>query len=605
MVPELALKALQHYYGYPSFRAAQEPVVENLLRGRDTLAIMPTGAGKSVCFQIPAVLRKGLTIVFTPLISLMKDQVDGLQEQQIPATYLNSTLDPKELNKRYYDIRMGRVKLLYIAPERLDAEGFRNFLLQTPIAQVIIDEAHCVSQWGHDFRPSYCKIAPFIQSLPKKPIVGAFTATATKEVEADMRKLLQLEAADVFVTGFNRPNLRFEVVHGAKKIPFLLHYVKRHANESGVIYCATRKAVEQVYGELVKAGVKAGYYHAGLSDEIRKKEQEKYAFDEVDVMVATNAFGMGIDKSNVRYVLHYQMPRNMEGYYQEAGRAGRDGAPAECILLYSGQDVQIQKFLIEKYSESEERKEQELRRLEDMTDYCFTTDCLRKYILRYFGEQVPWQHCHHCSACDAKETSEDATKEAFAVLQAMEYTEERYGSGMITDILRGADTERIRQYGYDRSPVYGLLADMSAKELKHLLQTLVAGNYIENTTGQYPLLRMLPAGEEVLAGRARVVWNKPVVAKAVTRPMEKEEKNRNTLFDRLRQVRKELAQEVKLPPYLIFADTALIEMVRVMPLTEEEMLTVKGVGDIKMARYGSQFLQVIQEYVNAECKEEA
>ncbi len=600
MVPELALKALQHYYGYTSFREAQEPVVENLLRGRDTLAIMPTGAGKSICFQIPAVLRKGLTIVFTPLISLMKDQVDGLQEQQIPATYLNSTLDPRELNKRYYDIRMGRVKLLYIAPERLDAEGFRNFLLQTPIAQVIIDEAHCVSQWGHDFRPSYCKIAPFIASLPNKPIVGAFTATATKEVEADMRKLLNLEKADVFVTGFNRPNLRFEVVHGAKKIPYMLHYVKQHADDSGVIYCATRKAVEQVYGELVKAGIKAGYYHAGLSDEIRKREQEKYAFDEVQVMVATNAFGMGIDKSNVRYVLHYQMPRNMEGYYQEAGRAGRDGAPAECILLYSGQDVQIQKFLIEKYSESEERKEQELRRLQEMTDYCFTSDCLRKYILRYFGEQVPWEHCHHCSACDSQSVQEDATKEAFAVLQAIDYTEERYGVGMITDILRGADTDRIQQYGYDRSPMYGLLGKLSAKEIKHLIQTLVAGNYLEMTTGQYPLLHLLPAGHEVLAGRRRVLWSKPVVAKTATRPIEKEEKSRNTLFDRLRQLRKEVAQEAKLPPYLIFADTALIEMVRTMPTTKAEMLAVKGVGDVKMARYGSQFLQVIQDYAKAE-----
>ncbi|MDU3384906.1 MAG: RecQ family ATP-dependent DNA helicase, partial [Veillonella sp.] len=381
-----ALRMLETYFGYTSFRPAQEAPIASLLRNEDVIGIMPTGAGKSICFQIPALCKAGLTIVFSPLISLMKDQVDGLLVQNIPAALINSTLTQSEFNKTMYEVRSGKIKLLYIAPERLSSNFFCNVLRALPIAQVIVDEAHCISEWGHDFRPSYRLIGEWLNSLPKRPIVGAFTATATKYVENDIKKLLGLDKANVYVTGFDRPNLSFSVIRTPKRMDYVVHYVRQHANENGIIYCATRKDVDRVYENITRAGIKAGHYHGGLNDEVRREMQNAYADDKLQVMVATNAFGMGIDKSNVRYVLHYQMPRNMESYYQEAGRAGRDGAPAECILLYSGQDVQVHKYLIEQSIETPERQNVELRKLQSMIDYCFCSNCLRKYMLNYFGE---------------------------------------------------------------------------------------------------------------------------------------------------------------------------------------------------------------------------
>lgn len=499
-----ALQLLQTYFGYTSFRSAQEAPVESLLKNEDVVAIMPTGAGKSICFQIPALCKSGLTVVFSPLISLMKDQVDGLVDQNIPAALINSTLTQTEFNKTMYDVRSGNIKLLYIAPERLGSNFFCNVLRSMPISQVIVDEAHCISQWGHDFRPSYRLIGDWLASLPKRPVVGAFTATATKAVENDIKTLLGLDHANVYITGFDRPNLSFSVVRTPKRMDYVVDYVRRHSHENGIIYCSTRKDVERVYDNLTRAGIQTGYYHAGLSDEMRKDMQNKYAFDQLQVMVATNAFGMGIDKSNVRYVLHYQMPRNMESYYQEAGRAGRDGAPAECILLYSGQDVRVHKYLIEQGHLEPQREQVELRKLQSMIDYCFCSTCLRKYMLAYFGEIVPWLECSNCSSCNTKGERVNVTKEAKAIFRAIIATEERYGASMISSIVRGERTDRITRAGLDALSVFGYLSDVGDKEIKGLIQQFVASGYLRSSMGKYPVLSVTAGAEEVLAGHKEV-----------------------------------------------------------------------------------------------------
>ena len=499
-----ALRMLETYFGYTSFRPAQEAPIASLLRNEDVIGIMPTGAGKSICFQIPALCKAGLTIVFSPLISLMKDQVDGLLVQNIPAALINSTLTQSEFNKTMYEVRSGKVKLLYIAPERLSSNFFCNVLRALPIAQVIVDEAHCISEWGHDFRPSYRLIGEWLNSLPKRPIVGAFTATATKYVENDIKKLLGLDKANVYVTGFDRPNLSFSVIRTPKRMDYVVHYVRQHANENGIIYCATRKDVDRVYENITRAGIKAGHYHGGLNDEVRREMQNAYADDKLQVMVATNAFGMGIDKSNVRYVLHYQMPRNMESYYQEAGRAGRDGAPAECILLYSGQDVQVHKYLIEQSIETPERQNVELRKLQSMIDYCFCSNCLRKYMLNYFGESTVWTTCDNCSSCKGSADKVNVTKEAKAIFRAIMGTDERYGASMITSIVRGERTDRIMRAGHDALPVFGLLSNVDEKSIKGLIQQFVASGYLRSSTGKYPVLSLTAGAEEVLAGRKEV-----------------------------------------------------------------------------------------------------
>lgn len=599
-----ALQLLQTYFGYTSFRPAQEAPVESLLKNEDVVAIMPTGAGKSICFQIPALCKSGLTVVFSPLISLMKDQVDGLVDQNIPAALINSTLTQTEFNKTMYDVRSGNIKLLYIAPERLGSNFFCNVLRSMPISQVIVDEAHCISQWGHDFRPSYRLIGDWLASLPKRPVVGAFTATATKAVENDIKTLLGLDHANVYVTGFDRPNLSFSVVRTPKRMDYVVDYVWRHSHENGIIYCSTRKDVERVYDNLTRAGIQTGYYHAGLSDEMRKDMQNKYAFDQLQVMVATNAFGMGIDKSNVRYVLHYQMPRNMESYYQEAGRAGRDGAPAECILLYSGQDVRVHQYLIEQGHLEPQREQVELRKLQSMIDYCFCSTCLRKYMLAYFGEIVPWLECSNCSSCNTKGERVNVTKEAKAIFRAIIATEERYGASMISSIVRGERTDRITRAGLDALSVFGYLSDVGDKEIKGLIQQFVASGYLRSSMGKYPVLSVTAGAEEVLAGHKEV----EEIRQEVIVPSRKTKKSASIsrsevprsgsggLFEHLRQHRKQLASQLSVPPYIIFPDTVLIDLANIRPKTLGEFGNIKGVGEAKLKKYGLSFLEAISQY---------
>ena len=598
-----ALRMLETYFGYTSFRPAQEAPIASLLRNEDVIGIMPTGAGKSICFQIPALCKAGLTIVFSPLISLMKDQVDGLLVQNIPAALINSTLTQSEFNKTMYEVRSGKIKLLYIAPERLSSNFFCNVLRALPIAQVIVDEAHCISEWGHDFRPSYRLIGEWLDSLPRRPIVGAFTATATKYVENDIKKLLGLDKANVYVTGFDRPNLSFSVIRTPKRMDYVVHYVRQHANENGIVYCATRKDVDRVYENLTRAGIKAGHYHGGLNDEVRREMQNAYADDKLQVMVATNAFGMGIDKSNVRYVLHYQMPRNMESYYQEAGRAGRDGAPAECILLYSGQDVQVHKYLIEQSIETPERQNVELRKLQSMIDYCFCSNCLRKYMLNYFGESTIWTTCDNCSSCKGSADKVNVTKEAKAIFRAIMGTDERYGASMITSIVRGERTDRIMRAGHDALPVFGLLSNVDEKSIKGLIQQFVASGYLRSSTGKYPVLSLTAGAEEVLAGRKEVEEIRQHVSvpsrnskSATSVARGKSSPTSGGLFEHLRQHRKRLAEEAGLRPYLIFPDTVLIDLANLRPTTLGEFGNVKGVGTAKLKKYGLTFLQAIAEY---------
>ena len=599
-----ALQLLQTYFGYTSFRPAQEAPVESLLKNEDVVAIMPTGAGKSICFQIPALCKSGLTVVFSPLISLMKDQVDGLVDQNIPAALINSTLTQTEFNKTMYDVRSGNIKLLYIAPERLGSNFFCNVLRSMPISQVIVDEAHCISQWGHDFRPSYRLIGDWLASLPKRPVVGAFTATATKAVENDIKTLLGLDHANVYVTGFDRPNLSFSVVRTPKRMDYVVDYVRRHSHENGIIYCSTRKDVERVYDNLTRAGIQTGYYHAGLSDEMRQDMQNKYAFDQLQIMVATNAFGMGIDKSNVRYVLHYQMSRNMESYYQEAGRAGRDGAPAECILLYSGQDVRVHKYLIEQGHLEPQREQVELRKLQSMIDYCFCSTCLRKYMLAYFGEIVPWLECSNCSSCNTKGERVNVTKEAKAIFRAIIATEERYGASMISSIVRGERTDRITRAGLDALSVFGYLSDVGDKEIKGLIQQFVASGYLRSSMGKYPVLSVTAGAEEVLAGQKEV----EEIRQEVIVPSRKTKKSASIsrsevprsgsggLFEHLRQHRKQLASQLSVPPYIIFPDTVLIDLANIRPKTLGEFGNIKGVGEAKLKKYGLSFLEAISQY---------
>lgn len=598
-----ALRMLETYFGYISFRPAQEAPIASLLRNEDVIGIMPTGAGKSICFQIPALCKAGLTIVFSPLISLMKDQVDGLLVQNIPAALINSTLTQAEFNKTMYEVRSGKIKLLYIAPERLGSNFFCNVLRALPIAQVIVDEAHCISEWGHDFRPSYRLIGEWLNSLPKRPIVGAFTATATKYVENDIKKLLGLDNANVYVTGFDRPNLSFSVIRTPKRMDYVVHYVRQHANENGIIYCATRKDVDRVYENLTRAGIKVGHYHGGLSDEVRREMQNAYADDKLQVMVATNAFGMGIDKSNVRYVLHYQMPRNMESYYQEAGRAGRDGAPAECILLYSGQDVQVHKYLIEQSIETPERQEVELRKLQSMIDYCFCSNCLRKYMLNYFGESTVWTTCDNCSSCKGSGDKVNVTKEAKAIFRAIMGTDERYGASMITSIVRGERTDRIMRAGHDALPVFGLLSNVDEKSIKGLIQQFVASGYLRSSSGKYPVLSLTAGAEEVLGGHKEVEEIRQHVSvpsrtsrSTSTTSRGKSSSGAGGLFEHLRQHRKRLAEAAGLRPYLIFPDTVLIDLANLRPTTLGEFGNVKGVGEAKLKKYGLSFLQTIAEY---------
>ena len=598
---------LKQYFGYSSFRPGQHEVIQTLLDGRDCLAIMPTGAGKSICFQLPALMMPGVTLVISPLISLMKDQVDSLVNQEIPATYINSQCTFEEVKARFAAIRAGRIKLVYISPERLENQFFTAFMQTLPISMFIIDEAHCVSQWGHDFRPSYCTVRDWIAALPKRPVVGAFTATATEKVKHDMMSLLGLQKERIFIGGFDRPNLYFRVVHAKAKMEFTLSYIAKHKEDSGIIYAATRKEVDRICDELNRRGIKAGRYHAGLSDEMRRSMQEAFTYDKIQVIVATNAFGMGIDKSNVRYVIHYQMPKNIESYYQEAGRAGRDGAPGDCILLFNRQDIMIQKFLIEQSTRDAKQQEVEFRLLHAMVRYCEGNHCLRHYILSYFGEHPSWEHCDKCGNCDQETVEEDMTEQVRSICLCVDELKGRFGLTMVSDILKGSQNAKIRRYGFDRNAVFGMLGNFSLSEVRDMVRQCIDDGYLEQSDGKYPVVSLTADGRQAMGGHKRIVQQKRVVEEipaAIPKRRQKrsagtfDEETLRPLFDTLRAVRRDLAKDENIPPFVIFSDATLWDMATLKPSSLDAMGDIKGVGSFKLHKYGRSFISAIQSYMN-------
>lgn len=585
---EKARMLLKKYYGYDSFRAGQEEIIASILGGSDTLAIMPTGAGKSVCFQIPALIFEGITIVISPLISLMKDQVDSLRSIEIPAAFINSTLDLGGVRERFQKAQNGKYKLLYIAPERLESENFCELIKELNISFIAIDEAHCVSQWGHDFRPSYHSIGKMINNLSCRPVVAGFTATATIDVRNDIVNLLFLKNPRVFVTGFDRENLFFSVVRGENKNKFVIDFLRQNSDVSGIIYAATRKEVDNLWRELKKDGYLAGRYHAGLTDEERAKSQEAFLYDDIRIMAATNAFGMGIDKSNVRFVIHYNMPKNMESYYQEAGRAGRDGEPSKCILLFNPGDVMLQKFLIDKSVFSPERKSNELKKLQTMVDYCHTQNCLRKYILEYFGEEDVPKSCGNCGNCNDDSELVDITVDAQKIFSCILRMKQRFGSSMVADVLKGSKNKKVIERGFDVLSTYGILKEYSIDEIKDLIGFLVAEEYLCLSGTEYPVVKLTKKAAPVLKGEEKVYHRAP------KKEYVPEEDNR--LFEMLRSVRRKFADEEKVPPYIIFSDSTLHEMSKYCPEDENSMLSIKGVGEMKLKRYGNEFLTAIKNY---------
>lgn len=589
MMLNKARQILQKFYGYEDFRPGQKKVVESLLNRNDTVAIMPTGAGKSICFQIPALLFEGITLVISPLISLMKDQVDSLRQLGIAAVYINSSVSKAQLYKDLQNISAGFYKIIYIAPERLTSEYLPDSFKNLNISMVAVDEAHCLSQWGHDFRPSYRNILNFTNSLRIKPIISAFTATATPEVKTDIINLLGLKQPNIFVTGFDRPNLYFSVLRGEVKDKFVIDYVKKHQDEAGIIYVGTRKDVDALQVLLEIKGVKAGRYHAGMTDEERNQMQEDFLYDNLSVMVATNAFGMGIDKPNVRYVIHYNMPKNMEAYYQEAGRAGRDGLSGNCILLYSPQDTQLQKFLISKSTESEIRQQLEYKRLQSMVDYCHTPQCLRAFILHYFGEFDVEEHCDNCSNCKLEGELIDITIDAQKVLSCVYRMHERFGVKMIAEVLKGSKSAKVKQFNFERLSTYGLMKERKLKDISDLILRLSAMQYLDITESQYPVVTLNELSWQVLRGQKKV-WQKMVIVKKA--------KAKGELFEALRSLRKELATKEKLPPYMIFSDATLTQMATDKPTDLELMKNIRGVGEFKLQKYGEEFLTVIKSYIS-------
>lgn len=589
MMLNKARQILQKFYGYEDFRPGQKKVVESLLNRNDTVAIMPTGAGKSICFQIPALLFEGVTLVISPLISLMKDQVDSLRQLGIAAVYINSSVSKAQLYKDLQNISAGFYKIIYIAPERLTSEYLPDSFKNLNISMVAVDEAHCLSQWGHDFRPSYRNILNFTNSLRIKPIISAFTATATPEVKTDIINLLGLKQPNVFVTGFDRPNLYFSVLRGEVKDKFVIDYVKKHQDEAGIIYVGTRKDVDALQVLLEIKGIKAGRYHAGMTDEERNQMQEDFLYDNLSVMVATNAFGMGIDKPNVRYVIHYNMPKNMEAYYQEAGRAGRDGLSGNCILLYSPQDTQLQKFLISKSTESEIRQQLEYKRLQSMVDYCHTPQCLRAFILHYFGEFDVEEHCDNCSNCKIEGELIDITIDAQKVLSCVYRMHERFGVKMIAEVLKGSKSAKVKQFNFERLSTYGLMKERKLKDISDLILRLSAMQYLDITESQYPVVTLNELSWQVLRGQKKV-WQKMVIVKKA--------KAKGELFEALRSLRKELAIKEKLPPYMIFSDATLTQMATDKPTDLELMKDIRGVGEFKLQKYGEKFLTVIKSYIS-------
>ncbi|MEB9612463.1 DNA helicase RecQ [Bacillus cereus] len=582
-----AQELLASYFGYSSFRRGQDETIKNVLDGKDTVCIMPTGGGKSICYQIPALVFEGTTLVISPLISLMKDQVDTLVQNGISATYINSSISIAEANQRIQLAKQGHYKLLYVAPERLDSMEFVDQLIDMKIPMIAIDEAHCISQWGHDFRPSYLHIHRILDYLPEKPLVLALTATATPQVRDDICNTLEINKENTIMTTFERENLSFSVIKGQDRNAYLADYIRQNQKESGIIYAATRKVVDQLYEDLMKAGVSVSKYHAGMSDIDRNEQQELFLRDEVSVMVATSAFGMGIDKSNIRYVIHYQLPKNMESYYQEAGRAGRDGLDSTCILLYSSQDVQVQRFLIDQ-STGESRFSNELEKLQNMTDYCHTEQCLQSFILQYFGEESK-EDCGRCGNCTDNRESIDVTRESQMVLSCMIRTNQRFGKQMIAQVLTGSKNKKVIEFNFHTLPTYGLLSNRSVKEVSEFIEFLISDELIAVEHGTYPTLKVTEKGKEVLLGKENVLRKERVETRQIVQD--------HPLFEVLREVRKEIAQGEGVPPFVIFSDQTLKDMCVKMPQSDSELLTVKGIGEHKLVKYGSHFLQAVQHFI--------
>lgn len=616
---------LKKYFGYDSFRDAQETLIDSILEGKDTVGIMPTGAGKSLCYQIPALLMNeatsGITLVISPLISLMKDQVGSLNQAGIHAAFLNSSLTAAQYYKALDFARQGRYPIIYVAPERLVTEEFLDFAVHSKIAMVAVDEAHCVSQWGQDFRPSYLKIIEFIDKLPVRPVVSGFTATATKEVRDDIIDLLELQNPTVMTTGFDRGNLYFGVMTVKDRYGAIRNYLETHRGLSGIIYCLTRKHVEEACERLIKDGFLVNRYHAGLSDGERKKNQDDFIYDRVPIMVATSAFGMGIDKSNVRFVLHCGMPKNLESYYQEAGRAGRDGGPAECILYYAGQDVITNQVFIDHNQDNQELdavtraivQQRDRERLRKMTFYCFTNECLRDYILRYFGEYGK-NYCGNCSNCLTQFEEVDVTMIARCLVGCVESSRQRYGVNVIIDTVHGANTAKIRNYRMDQNPCYGKLAKEPTYRLRQVMNYLQLQEFLTVTNDEYAIVKLTDKSRDVLEGQERLVMKmaKEQERQEKDKTQGEKEKNRRKgqaaglageaftdyegrLFEKLRALRLEIAKEEKVPPYIVFSDKTLTHMCIVRPKSKAEMLSVSGVGEFKYTKYGERFLKCLKE----------
>ena len=606
-----ALETLKTYFGYDTFREGQEKIVEAILTNRDVLAIMPTGAGKSICYQIPALILPGITLVISPLISLMQDQVKALNDAGIHAAFINSSLTENQISKALYLAASGRYKIIYVAPERLENYEFLEFARNVEISMVTVDEAHCISQWGQDFRPSYLKIVEFIKNLPKRPIVSAFTATATEEVKNDILCTLSLADPEVVITGFDRKNLYYSVENIRRKDEFIMEYIEKHPTESGIIYCATRKNVDNLFELLFKRGVSVTRYHAGLTNETRKKNQDDFIYDRTPVIIATNAFGMGIDKSNVRYVIHYNMPQSMENYYQEAGRAGRDGENSQCILLFSLQDVMIDRMLLDNkdFSDVDEEDEylirqRDIRRLQTMEGYCKTTGCLRNYILEYFGEKTSGP-CDNCGNCHREYHEVDMTAEAKWVVNCVAETRGRYGLTIVLGTLMGAKRARLRELRTDQYKSYGALSGHSEAELRTLISQMTEMGYLYQTQEKYSVLK-LGNITPLKDANTRVIMRtyeekEPDKKKKIQKAVRKRSTDALTsagydLFEVLRKLRLEIAKEESMPPYIIFSDKTLIDMCVKKPSDEEEMLNVSGVGANKLKKYGQRFLQEIQKF---------